>query len=174
MIDCRHLPRPPASNTPALGQGDLSNHVSGDAIVALLHASNTLTGLKTLDLVESPVAAANVGTFCDALVSFAGSLTALHVDEWPAQDTSTNPPTAYVQPVRQQVVASIAKLKLLKRLSIRDWSNLVGDDCCGGRVQGNLKCLEEIAVGDSYPCKQCPVGECVHFEDTLPFKAADE
>lgn len=175
LADFTNLQRPHGqtlNTAAAAGQGDVRAYVSGEAVVALLHASNILKSLHTLHLEDSPVAAADVGTFCDALVSFSG-LIDLSIDAWKAQDTSTQPPTCYDVSTRFQVLDSLARLKLLQRLHIRDWISLAAGDCKGGRVLGGLKCLEVITVGAPYPCTACAEGECVHFDDTLPFKAAD-
>ena len=166
-----------AAPATAGAQGGVSGYVSRESVVALLHASNTLKNLHTLILEESPVAAADVGTFCGALVSFSGSLTELSIDAWTAEDTSTQPHACYDVSIRRQVLDSLARLKLLQRLHIRDWTNVAADDCEGGSVLTSLKCLESITVGAQYPCTTCSkekqrVGECVHFDDALPFKAA--
>lgn len=167
-------PRPSTVPVAAVGQGDVSAYVSGEAIVALLHASNHLKSLRTLTLEDSPVAAADIGTFCDALVSFSGSLTELSIDAWKAQDTSTKPSTPYDASTRRQVLDSLARLKLLQKLRIRDWANLVAGDCEGGRVLSRLRCLKSIMVGASFPCTvaACTDGKCAHFDGALPFKSA--
>lgn len=170
-------PRPLLASTvpvAAVGQGAVGVYVSGEAIVALLHASNHLKSLRTLTLEDSPVAAADLGTFCDALVSFSGSLTELSIDAWKAHDTSTKPITSYDVSTRRQVLDSLARLKLLQELRIRDWANLVARDCEGGRVLSRLRYLKSITVGASFPCAvaACADGKCAHFDGALPFKSA--
>lgn len=175
LLDCSHLIRPrwqSMQTAVAAAKGDVSSYASGEAISALLHASNHLKSLHTLILEDSPVASADIGIFCGALVSFSSSLTELSIDAWTAKDSSTKLHTTYDVSARCQVLDSLARLKLLQKLCIRDWGNLVAGDCEGGRVLSSLQFLKTITVGGQYPCTACAEGECVHFFYALPFKAA--
>lgn len=151
----------------------VANFASSDAVTSLLHASNSLKKLESLDLVDSPIAVSDVSTFCDAVVAFSPSLAELSVDVWRERDNSTNPMSEYTRAVRWQVMDAISRLKMLKRPRIRDWQTLVREDCRGGRILAGLKHLEEISVS-SYPGADASAAGGVitspHFDPRLPFK----
>lgn len=147
------------------------NFATRDAVLGLMHASNTLSNLKHLTLYDSPITVADIPNFCDALLGFAGSLTELGIDAWKDTDNSVTPPSQYSSAVRRLVLDSISQLHLLEKLSVRDWVNLAASDCQGGGVLRHLKRLEAIHVGLSFPCQACKSRTCMHFDSGLPFKS---
>lgn len=141
---------------------------SGEAILGLVHASNTLASLRILTLEDSPVTVSDISTFCDALLGFSGTLTELSIDVWKGKDTSVMPSAEYTAIVREQVLESISKMMMLKKLRVRDWGNLVRNQE-EARVLTDLAHLEEVYVRQ-IPNSSGTGGDSMASDIGLPFK----
>lgn len=138
---------PAQSPDPAPEQGPgCKDFASSDSILGLVYASNGLPSLQRLTLEESPVALADIPNFCDALLGFGENLIELSIDAWKKDDTSMTPSSEYTTSVRGQVLECISKIKMLQKLRVRDWFNLVRNDH-EGRVLARLVHLEDLYVG---------------------------
>lgn len=146
------------------------SYATAASLITLSHVAAALPHLEHLTLVNSSIPNSSIGQFCAALLNFAETLTSLHIDCWEAEDKSVRPYQAYSCTLRQHVLDTIAEMKQLRQLSIRDWTNLVCTDCSGGRVLHGIPGLQEIRV-EGYPCTHCVEQQCCHFDKALPFCA---
>lgn len=176
--DVRNVSHPAVAaalrNTSTAASPFCDDFVSRAALVALLHACSTLGKLQVLDLVQSPIAIADIGCLCDAILSCSDTLSTLGIDVWKDLDTSTQPASPYAAPVRQQVLDAVSKLMKLRRLHIWDWEKLVCDDCEGGQVLAGLRHLEAVNVASHRKVESCKEPPGPRFYEGLPFVFFEE